>query len=276
MKQIVTYFAALLLTSSSAFGQSELVVNCYNSNSVYNLYSIDDQVIEYATCSFQPAFYVAVIDPSNCTAWGTNYNGANPTHAFGNMNEGNCRSRVEYYFVFDAADSLQLAGMLNMLQTIPAGHSLIVYTPVSYDYSAVHAVNPDLIQELENRWDPSVIQGNDIMVLYGEEGNTASFVEETTQNAGQISFSTTICNSLSINTEVIEPKLVLKQNGTTFFLNPDLKIEDLQILDAAGKQVSFVKTENSIQLQAGISAGIYIFQGTASGKNYRRKQMISF
>lgn len=274
MKQIVTYFTVLLLTASSAFGQSELAVNCYNSNSIYNSYSIDGQVIEYATCSFQPAFYVAVIDPSNCSAWGTNYNGANPTHAFGNMNEGNCRQRVEYYFVFDAGDSLQLAGMLNMLQTVPAGHSLIVYTPVSYDYNAVNAVNPNLIQELENRWDPAVIHGNEIMILYGEQGNTASFVEETTQNAGQISFSTTICSPLSVNNEVIETKLVRKQDGTTFFLNPDLKIEDLQILDAAGKHVSFVKTDNIIQLEAG--AGIYLFQATAFGKTYRSKQMILF
>lgn len=277
MKQLVTYFTALLLTSSSAFGQSELVVNCYNSNSLYNLYSIDGEVIEYANYGNELAFYVAVIDPSTCTAWGTNYNGENSDHSFGNFNEnGAYRPRVEYFFAFSMYDSLQLEGMKNMLQTIPAGHSIIIYTPVSYSYADVNEVNPNLIQELENRWAPSIIQGNDIMVLYGEQANTASFVEETTQNAGQISFSTTICNSLSVNTEVIETKLVLKQDGTTFFLNPDLKIENLQLLDAAGKQVSFVRTENSIQLQAGTSAGIYIFQGTASGKNYRSKQMISF
>lgn len=277
MKQIITYFGALILGSSITYAQSELAVNCYNSDTPFNSFAIDNNVIEYALCGVQPSFYVAVIDPSNCSAWGTNYNGANPTHAFGNLNEGACRQRVEYYFVFDAADSIQLAGMLNMLQQIPTGHSVIIYTPISYSYSAVNAVNSNLIQELENRWNPSVIQGNEIMILYGQEGNTSSFVEETTQNIGQVSFSTTICNSsLSVNKEAMEDKLFVKQDGNTFTLNPDLGIEDIQILDAMGKVVSFVKTENTIQLQTGISAGVYLFQATASGKIYRSKQLISF
>lgn len=277
MKQIITYFVTLMLGSSFTYGQSELAVNCYNSDTPFNSFAIDNNVIEYALCGVQPSFYVAVIDPSNCSAWGTNYNGANPAHAFGNLNEGTCRQRVEYYFVFDAADSIQLAGMLDMLQQIPTGHSVIIYTPISYNYSGVNAVNSNLIQELENRWNPSVIQGNEIMILYGQEGNASSFVEETTQNIGQVSFSTTICNSaLSVTKEVIEDKLFVKQDGTTFTLNPDLQIEDIQILDAMGKAVSFVKTENTIQLQTGISAGVYLFQATASGKIYRSKQLISF
>ncbi len=276
MKQIITYLSAIVLTFS-AYGQSTLAVNCYNSDTPFNSFSIDDNVIEYNLCGLQPSFYVAVIDPSNCTAWGTNYNGANPTHAFGNLNEGTCRPRVEYFFVFDAGDSLQLAGMLNMLQQIPSGHSLIIYTPISYSYSVVNAVNSNLIDELEDRWDPAIIQGNDIMILYGEQGNAGSYVEEITQNVGQVSFSKMICNPpLSVNKEVIENKLFVKQDGTTFTLNPDLQIDNLQIIDAMGKEVPFVKTENTIQLQTGISAGVYVFQATASGKIYRSRQLISF
>lgn len=275
MKQIVTYFAALLLTASSAFGQSTLSVDCYNSNSIYNLYSIDGEVVEYATYGNELAFYVAVIDPTTCTAWGTNYNGENSDHSFGNFNEnGAYRQRVEYFFAFSMFDSLQLEGMKNMLQSIPAGHSILIYTPISYNYTDVNTVNPNLIQELESRWNPAVIQGNDIMVLYGEQGNTNSYVTEITQDNGKVSFSTTICSPLSVNKEIIENKLVLKQDGTTFTLNPDLKAEDLQIVDASGKQVSFVKTDNTVQLQVG--AGIYLFQATASGKTYRSKQIISF
>lgn len=276
MKQIVTYFTALLLASSTVFGQSELAVNCYNSDTPFNSFAIDNTVIEYSLCGTQPSFYVAVIDPSNCTVWGTNYNGANPTHVFGNLNEGTCRPRVEYYFVFDTGDSLQLAGMLNMLQNIPSGHLLLIYTPISYNYNAVNTVNPNLIQELENRWDPLVIQGNDIMILYGEQGNAVSFVEETTQNVGQVSFSTTICNSLSVNSEVKDEKLFENHSGTSFTLNPALAIDELQIMDAMGKKISFVRTENTIQLPVGISAGVYTFQAMSSGKIYRSKQMISF
>ena len=276
MKQIITYFTALVLTSL-AYGQATLSVNCYNSDTPYNSFAIDNEVIEYSLCGLQPSFYVGVIDPSNCTAWVTNYNGANPLHAFGNLNEGSCRQRVEYFFVFDAGDSLQLAGMLNMLQNIPSGHSLIIYTPLSYSYSAVNAVNPNLIQELESRWDQTIIQGNDIMILYGEQGNNASYAEETTQNAGQVSFSTTICNtSLSVSKETIADNLFVKQDGITFTLNPELAISDIQVMDATGKSISFTRTENILQLQTGTSAGVYLFQATVSGKIYRIKQMISF
>lgn len=277
MKQIVTYLSVLFGTFSAAYAQSTLSVDCYNSNSLYNSYSIDGQVVEYANYAGQLAFYVAVIDPETCTAWGTNYNGANPDHSFGNFNEnGAYRQRVEYFFAFSMDDSLQLEGMKNMLQTIPAGHSIIIYTPIAYTYADVNAVNANLTQELESRWNPSVIQGNDIMVLYGEQGNANSYVEEITQDNGKVSFNATICNSLSVKKEAIDSKLILKQDGTTFSLNPDLKIEELQIVDATGKQVSFVKTDNSIQLTTGISAGVYVFQGIASGKIYRSKQMIAY
>lgn len=276
MKQIVTYFMLLLL-GSSAYGQATLSVNCYDSETPFNSFAIDNEVIEYSLCGLQPSFYVGVIDPANCTAWGTNYNGANPAHAFGNLNEGSCRQRVEYFFVFDAGDSLQLAGMLNMLQTIPSGHSLIVYTPVSYSYNSVNSVNPNLIQELEARWDPTIIQGNDIMILYGEQGNSTSYTEETTQNAGQVSFSTTICNTnLSVSKEKVEDKLFIKQNGTMFTLNPDLKIETLQIIDASGRIIPFVRNDQTIQLPESTHAGVYLFNAEGSGNTYRTKQMLSF
>lgn len=275
MKQIA-YFSAFILASFSAIGQSELTVNCYNSDTLHNSFSIDGTIVEYGLCGLQPSFYVAVIDPSDCSAWGTNYNGANPAYDFGNFNQGFCRPRVERYFVFDAGDSLQLAGMVNMLQNVPSGHSLIVYTPISYNSASVNAVNPNLIQELEARWDPAVIQGNDIMILYAEQGNPASFVEEITQSGGQVSLSITICTSLSVKKEVIESKLVVKQDGTTLTLNPDLKIEELQIVDALGKAITFLKTGNTIQLHAGTGTGVYLLQAIASGKIYRTKQMISF
>lgn len=279
MKKSVTYLAALLLSASTSFGQSVLTVKCDNSaDPAKNVIVVDDQIVEYSWYTMQPAFYVAVIDPSTCWAWGTNYNGANPGNSFGNMNEGAARPRVEYYFVFAVADPLQLEGMRGMLQQIPAGHSIIVYVPTQYDYAAIEAMNPNLIQELENRWDPSVIQGNEMMILYGVAGDAASFVEETTQNAGEVVFTTTLgCEAfLSVDEQSTEQKLFVKQNGMSFTLNPDLAVSDLQITDATGKAISFTRSENTVQLQDGTSAGIYLFQATVSGKLYRTKQLLSF
>lgn len=287
MKKRVTLLAALVAAASASFGQSQLTVNCYNSSSdinhagIYTAFLLDGNMIEYATCGFDPAFYVGVIDPATCSAWGTNANGENPGHSFGNFNDNGegCRQRVERYFVFRTSDSLQLEGMRNMLQQIPSGHSIIVYAPLYYDYTAVQAVNSNLTQELESRWDPAVIQGNSVMVLYGVQGDAASFTEETTLDSeDKVTFTTTIgCDaSLSVNEQAVEEKLFVKQNGTSFTLNPELTVSDLQIMNATGKTISFTRTDNTIQLQNGTSAGIYLFQATVSGKMYRTKQLVSF
>lgn len=287
MKKSVTYLAALLLSATTSFGHSQLTVNCYNASAnidhagLYSMMLLDGNIVEYATCGFDLAFYVGVIDPATCSAWETNFEGANPTHSFGNANDVDmeCRPRVERYFIFRTSDSLQLEGMRNMLQQIPAGHSIIVYTPIHYDYASVHLVNSNLTQELESRWNTAVIQGNDVMILYGVQGDAASFVEETTQDSvGKVTFTTTLgCDaSLAVNEQAVEEKLFVKQNGTSFTLNPEWTVSDLQIMDATGKAISFTRTENVIQLQDGTSAGVYLFQATVSGKLYRTKQVVSF
>ena len=93
---------------------------------------------------------MAVIDPATFTAWGTRYNGANPDHFFGNVNDqGACRSRVEYYFIFRQNDPAQLDGMLDMLQNaVPDGHYVLVYTWKYLNRNLADQSNPDLFDEL--------------------------------------------------------------------------------------------------------------------------------
>lgn len=279
MKLAGILFTYLFLTPF-VNAQSQLRVNCYPNESYYNMIMIDSNLIEYATCSMDPSFYVAVIDPSTCSAWGTNYNGANPDHAFGNSNQGSCRPRVEYFFAFRMDDATELAGMTNMLQQIPNGHSIVIYTPISYNYATVNATNSNLISELENRWDPSIIQGNDIMVLYGVQGNSASYVEDITQITDQqtgdhISFTTTVCNTASIqeNEEVFD--LLVKQDGLNLILDPSVQLDELKIFNALGKEVAYKRIENVIQLQQ-IGSGIYLFQGVVEGKTMRSKQFLQY
>lgn len=281
MKHIITCLIFLGGLSTSAYSQSELKINCFTSTNspdvYYNAFYIDDQMIEYATCGLDQAFYVGVIDPATCSAWATNFNGSNPAHDFGNLNnDGYCRQRPESYFVFRQSDSMELEGMKNMIQQIPDGHSFFIYTPISYSYTAVNAVNPALIQELESRWLPSVIQGEDIMVLYGIQGNAQSFVSETNQTNGQISFTTAVCGSLGLSELQSEYRLFIKQEGTKLTINPDLAVDDFRILDAAGKAISFVRTENIIELPVGIAPGVYIFQASAAGKTLHSKQLIGY
>lgn len=280
MKKILNHslLSLFLCTSVAHFGnaQSTLAVNCYDTDTPFNSVSLDENVVEYGLVTTEPGFYVAVFDQSTCSAWGTNYNGANPGHSFGNFNEANGRPRVEYYFFFKYSDSLQLAGMRNMLQQIPAGHVIVIYAPISYDYGVVNAVNPNLTQELKNRWDPSVIEDNQIMILYGEQGLASSYIEETTLSAQQVSFSKTICGSLGLDESNLSSKLFVKKAGRTFELNPELGIGELSVFDAMGKEISFVRTGNTLQFSEKLSDGIYLFRGRAGGKMFQSKQLISF
>lgn len=265
--------------TSLTFAQSQLEVKCYNYAAIENGFYVNGQMVEYAMCNPDPDFYVAVLDPTNCSSWGTNFNGANPDHSFGNLNDGAqtpCRQRVEHYFVFEKDDSLQLAGMLNMLQQVPIGHSIIIYTPVSYDFASVSAVNSNLTDELSSRWNPSVIQGNSMMILYGEQGNPMSYVEATTVVDDHITLTHTVCNNLGIQEENAMDKLILKTEGNTLYLNPDLAIDGIVITDAMGRQVPFVKNDLSLTLNPSVNSGMYVFQFVSGKKTYRAKLMMTF
>lgn len=93
-------------------------------------YFIDFQSVDYDGCSVNEAFHVAVIDPITLEPWGTRYNGENPTHYFGNANDnGSCRNRVEYYFIFRQNNPDQMASFTDMIENqIPDGHIVLIYT----------------------------------------------------------------------------------------------------------------------------------------------------
>ena len=279
MKTTLTIlFTGCLLTVSSfqLHAQSTLAVNCYDSDTPFNSVSINDEIVEYGTVSSTPGFYVVVIDQTTCSSWGTNYNGANPTHSFGNYNETNGRPRVENYFYFQYNDSLQLAGMTNMLQQIPAGHAIVIYTPISYDYNLINTTNANLIQALASRWDPTVIEGNDIMILFGIQNDPLSYVDETTLTGGQLSYSTTICNSLSLNEEAANEELFIGKLDHTFTLNPSLNATALEVLDATGRTIPVLFNENELLFPSNTANGIYVIRVNSKGKWLQTKQAISF
>jgi len=273
-RNILSFLASTFL-GASAFGQTELAVNCYDTESIYNSYSLNGAIVEYSICSMAPSFYVAVIDPSNCTPWGTNYQGANPSHFFGNINEGSCRQRVEYFFVFEQHDSLQLDGMLNMLQQIPAGHSIVIYTPFAYDYSAVNAVNSNLSQELSSRWDVNIIEGNQIMVLYGEQGVAGSYITETQVNQdGYIAFTHSVCNGLGVNEDLAVENLLISASLNQIVLNPELALENMDVFDAMGRKTPFQRNGNVLSFNQSVEAGVYLIRMNLDGQIRQLKVML--
>lgn len=109
-------------------------VDVFPNISLQNAYFINGTMQDYAVCSGIPPLHVAVIDPLTFEAWGTNYNGANPDHDFGNTL---CRSRVEKFFIFYQNSAQQLQAFQNMvLNEVPDGHYLLIYAPITADYTS--------------------------------------------------------------------------------------------------------------------------------------------
>jgi len=273
MKHFYTTFFALSCLVSALNAQSELSVNCYPSNTLYNSVSINNDVVEYGVCGQEPAFYVAVFDPATCTAWKSEYNGLNPEHNFGNFNgNGTCRPREESYFVFQYSDTAQLTGMNTMINQIPAGFPFVIYTPISYDYATVNGNSPALIQTLSSMWDSDVIISNHIMVLFGIQGQPATFTEDTLTNGDHISFTTTICDVTGLNETNAQLPTVSYAGDGHFFISADKPVSDVQLMSLTGERIpAGMLTGTTLLSTKPLAKGIYFVHGTMNGREWSQK-----
>jgi len=112
---------------------------------------------DYGGCTYFASWHVAVVDPYSFEAWGTRWTDNsvtpsvtyNPDHAFGNQNDlSQCRNRVMKSFAFKQNDAAQMAGLENMLNTIPDGHHIMMYTWFYMDQNGMGAA-PGLLTTME-------------------------------------------------------------------------------------------------------------------------------
>ncbi|MCH2224282.1 MAG: C25 family cysteine peptidase [Crocinitomicaceae bacterium] len=127
------------------------VYNQANSSSQYNdtRWEINNEIQEYSPCTTViPQIQVAVVDPNTLTAWAT-FHPDNPEgHSLGNANDNaqGCRPwRPEKYFVFTENNASQLAAFqAAVTDSIPDGHFLLIYTPISTRYDLWDALAPSM------------------------------------------------------------------------------------------------------------------------------------
>ena len=87
--------------------------------------------MEYGGCTNTPALQVAIIDPLTLDPWETNFQGQNPGHDFGQLNQGlaPCRNRAERFFIFRQNSQAQMDSLQSLLNNkIPEGYYLLIYT----------------------------------------------------------------------------------------------------------------------------------------------------
>jgi hypothetical protein len=122
-------------------------------------YQLNNVITEYNGCTPIPSVFVAVLDSITLNPWSTcgrNFNQYNqytlisgdcndPTNAFGT---GSCRSRPENVFMFQLPDTNQLNGFATMMNSIPPGNFVLLYSWFTTNYSIVDPVFLNTINSL--------------------------------------------------------------------------------------------------------------------------------
>lgn len=226
MKNILLITFVSIGSLFHCLAQDTLKVTCQQDeqNALLNRIQINSNMVEYGICTYYPCFYVSVIDP-DCQVWGTKYGNSNPDHDFGNLNnDGGCRNRIEKYFIYNQSDSLDLENLDSLLNFwIPDNHVIAIWTPLSFSFSSVNAINPNLSTTLWNKWG-SAVQTDSILVLFGVQGSPQSFDLTTNQNNGQVVLEKIVCQDSNIGLEELS-------NSTAKTV--------VKILDLTGREVPF-------------------------------------
>ncbi len=115
-----------------------VTIDVFNTYTLYNAWSVDNDIMEYATCGTYPYLYVGVLDNITLEAWKTYCPscGANSNNDasmdFGNVNNNGmgCRPRPEAYFIFDQTNPTSMAAFQNMIENgIPDSNYVTIYSP---------------------------------------------------------------------------------------------------------------------------------------------------
>jgi hypothetical protein len=133
------YIDALRATRKYKFTTKPVNLICtVSGNSAFaNKYQLDTDLKEYNGCGNNPQIHVAVIDTNDFEPWGTRFGSSNPTHNFGNYNDnGACRNRVENAFMYNVNSPTQMVALQNLLQTVPQGFYILLYTYVNGNFNA--------------------------------------------------------------------------------------------------------------------------------------------
>jgi len=196
-------------------------VDVFPNTSLQNAYFINGTMQDYAVCSGTPPLHVAVIDPSTFESWGTNYNGANPDHDFGNTL---CRSRVEKYFIFYQNSAQQLQAFQNMvLNEVPDGHYLLIYAPITASYTSWNQLDSvNMYQTFAALGSDSIIPGRPDrpFAFFTRKGYPNTVVEQVidpTTGAGSEN------NYASIHMNAYMPTSISNGAETSTLIGPSMK-----------------------------------------------------
>lgn len=178
-------------------------------------YSIDNNTIERNGCSVAPSFMVAILDSLSFEPWRTPYNGLNPNRNYGQANiNGSCRARSEEYFIYRANNPTQMQAMRTLLlDTVPDGNYILVYSWYNIKYSDLNFSNPAIMQTFSDLGSTRVPAISDSIpfIFLVQKGNLASVREVAGDSINaEIELKANLRSSStfgSINSKIIGPAM---------------------------------------------------------------------
>jgi hypothetical protein len=193
------YYNAILyddVSRKKVFGPNNKTLTCDVKSTtaipgIYeNAYYIDGQQRDYGLCQLTPSFYVAVIDPVSLEQWNTRYGSQNTDRSFGNANDnGACRPRSEGYFIFRQNSLSQLTNFQNMLTNVPDSHYILVYSPMTTNFSQINSILPSVYNLFKDLGSDSIVPGvvrpNLPFAFFCRKGAPNSVVELYAQKPGE-------------------------------------------------------------------------------------------
>lgn len=260
----ITILTLALFLCEGLLAQNTLTVKCFTDNRLYNAIYLNGEIAEYGVCD--TGFYVGVFDYETCEIWKTNFNNNNPAHDFANYNNNNevCRMRSEGFFLFRYDQASELNGMLNMIQQIPEGNPLVIYTPIMYDPVTVASTSPALMTELETRWGAGTMADPEIKILYGNQGNVASYGNMTRlPGSDSVVYSAPVCSSLGMNEAGINNFILIKVSEQNWQVAGVEILNDVELFSLNGQRFIPEITGNEIHLGKTPAAGIYLVRGNS-------------
>jgi len=178
-------------------GETSLVLTCntvnnmFNSDKKYCNYFIGTDRIDYNTYSGAslPNIHVCVIDPITLSAWGSpKIDSWGDTlfweNDFGQHNVNmTSRDRADYFFEFRQTDPAQMAAVETMIDTVPDGHYILIYTVWRADYANWDASAPTLYSKLVSLGSDSmaVTRQDESFIFFCRKGDPTSASEVYSQ-----------------------------------------------------------------------------------------------
>ena len=178
----------------------ELKCNVYD-NALVNAtifateFFIDNQSQEYGFCQITPSIHVAVIDPVTLQPWLTRHSSNPPslTHFYGNVNDnGSCRNRSERYFIFRQNSAAQLASFQSMIDAVPDGFYILVYTARFAEYNNWDTfgsqLNETMYETFQNLGSDSIVPGraNRSFIFFTQKGDPSEAREVFAYTPGEL------------------------------------------------------------------------------------------